>query len=376
MSRSISDCCVAPSARDEEARRERQQQRLGVRLAVERGDRAGERDAEHGEERRRSPTRDPERRVACRRSLSVLRWISAAPSARSEKTITRLANTSASAARPYSSGVSRRATAIADDRARDLEADLGRADPDEAARARARGGPGRLGGRCDIAADSRAAGRRRAWTVGQARARATRLYGDGHVRHRRRLPARRRRRSGAPRARPARDDRRHRLPRPRRRRLRVRRRLLARRAPALDHRRRGRPPAVRERARPRLGAPRTARSTTTTRCATGSQRARPRAAQPLRHRGPPAPLRGARARRWPSACAACSPSRSGTSDARRGVLIRDRLGIKPLYYAIAGDVVVFGSELKCVLASGLVERRARPRGDRRLPDARLRARAR
>ena len=41
-------------------------------------------------------------------------------------------------------------------------------------------------------------------------------------------------------------------------------------------------------------------------------------------------------------------------DARRGVLIRDRLGVKPLYYAIVGDVVVFGSELKCVIASGLV----------------------
>jgi asparagine synthase (glutamine-hydrolysing) len=39
---------------------------------------------------------------------------------------------------------------------------------------------------------------------------------------------------------------------------------------------------------------------------------------------------------------------------RRGVLARDRLGVKPLYYAIADDVVVFGSELKSVIASGLV----------------------
>jgi asparagine synthase (glutamine-hydrolysing) len=40
---------------------------------------------------------------------------------------------------------------------------------------------------------------------------------------------------------------------------------------------------------------------------------------------------------------------------RRAVLARDRMGIKPLYYAAVGDLVVFGSELKSVLASGLVD---------------------
>ena len=51
---------------------------------------------------------------------------------------------------------------------------------------------------------------------------------------------------------------------------------------------------------------------------------------------------------------------------RRMLLARDRFGIKPLYYAVTGDALVFGSEQKAILASGTVTPEPDLRGIRQL----------
>ena len=59
--------------------------------------------------------------------------------------------------------------------------------------------------------------------------------------------------------------------------------------------------------------------------------------------------------------AACLPSPCGTATAKRLASLGDRLGVKPLFYALLDDgTFLFGSELKSLLAHGGLKREIDP----------------
>ena len=111
----------------------------------------------------------------------------------------------------------------------------------------------------------------------------------------------------------------------------------------------------------RSASPSTARSTTTASCATSCS-AR---GHELRTAGDTEVIAHLAEELEPvelaaPAATACSRSPSGTTGARRLVLGRDRFGKKPLYYWSGGGRLVFGSEIKAVLAHPAVPRELDP----------------
>ena len=97
------------------------------------------------------------------------------------------------------------------------------------------------------------------------------------------------------------------------------RRDRARRPPPQHRRRRRRPSAGVRTRTARSGRSRTASSTTTPSSARRLAKSRPHVPDALRHRDPPAPLRGCGRASSRSTFAACSASPSGTADERRAV---------------------------------------------------------
>ena len=104
----------------------------------------------------------------------------------------------------------------------------------------------------------------------------------------------------------------------------------------------------------RSGRSRTASSTTTTLCGTSWRR--PATASPAAAtRRCSRTSTSATATRIPEHLRGMFGIAVWDERRRRLVLSRDRLGVKPLYYAQSGDLLVFASELKSLLASGCIE---------------------
>ena len=139
----------------------------------------------------------------------------------------------------------------------------------------------------------------------------------------------------------------------------VRRRSGGARPPPAEHRRsRRRPSAAVERGRRRSGSSSTARSTTTPTSGPDLEARRPSLPDQVRHRDDRPRLRtvGRRLRRAVSA--ACSRSRSGTR--RAGACCSPAIASASSRSTgrMAGDRLLFGSEIKSILASGLIRAEA------------------